>query len=284
MTTGDSAWRGGWGRLGFSALLAGGIAWLIWHFGDRIGLHTTLLKSLALAGALFLLLMFRHGKTISLAINQGWHRFQAKRKNVLPVDEGRVKQTAPRNVTVDTIRLAMRNLYGRRWGRKTRILLITGSDYSEMVDKAFKSLADELSEYVMSETSKTAQERPKTCGYVVMKGLQKGVEFIGILEANLIKTNIKGLDLQCFAQGCHGIFRSPFQVRFVPEFAGDMLEVALTSDGVNRTVSVEGLESYELVELESISDKLELLRFALQNSNCPSLKNDLIKLLAAEKA
>ncbi|MBJ8876138.1 hypothetical protein I5412_14270 [Citrobacter koseri] len=157
-------------------------------------------------------------------------------------------------------------------------------DYSEMVDKAFKSLADELSEYAMSETSKTAQERPKTCGYVVMKGLQKGVEFIGILEANLIKTNIKGLDLQCLAQGCHGIFRSPFQVRFVPEFAGDMLEVALTSDGVNRTVSVEGLESYELVELESISDKLELLRFALQNSNCPSLKNDLIKLLAAEKA
>lgn len=127
MTTGDSAWRGGWGRLGFSALLAGGIAWGIWHFGDQIGLHTTLLKGLVLAGALFLLLMFRHGKTISLAIKQGWHRFQSKRKNVLPADEGRVRQTAPRNVTVDTIRAAMRNLYGRRWGRKTRILLITGT-------------------------------------------------------------------------------------------------------------------------------------------------------------
>ncbi|MEX3021790.1 ImcF-related family protein [Kluyvera sp. STS39-E] len=127
MKTGNSSWRGGWGRLGFSALIAGGIAWLIWQFGDQIGLHTTLLKSLALAGALFLLLMLRHGKTIGLAIKQGWHRFQAKRKNVLPADEGRVKQTPPRNVTVDTIRLAMRNLYGRRWGRKTRILLITGT-------------------------------------------------------------------------------------------------------------------------------------------------------------
>lgn len=127
MITGNSSWRGGWGRLGFSALIAGGIAWLIWHFGDRIGLHTTLTKSLAFAGALFLLLMLRYGKTISLAINQGWHRFQSRRKNVLPADEGRVKQTAPRNVTVDTIRDAMRNLYGRRWGRKTRILLITGT-------------------------------------------------------------------------------------------------------------------------------------------------------------
>ena len=127
MTTGNSSWRGEWGRLGFSALIAGGIAWLIWHFGDQIGLHTTLTKSLAFAGALFLLLMFRHGKTISLAIRQGWHRFQSRRTNVLPADEGRVKQTAPCNITVDTIRLAMRNLYGRCWGRKTRILLITGT-------------------------------------------------------------------------------------------------------------------------------------------------------------
>ncbi|MBS1206042.1 MAG: type secretion protein VasK [Proteobacteria bacterium] len=127
MTTGNSSWRGGWGRLGFSALIAGGIAWLIWHFGDQIGLHTTLTKSRAFAGALFLLLMLRHGKTISLAIRQGWHRLQSRRKNVLPTSEGRVKPTAPRNVTVDTIRLAMRNLYGRRWGRKTRILLITGT-------------------------------------------------------------------------------------------------------------------------------------------------------------
>jgi type VI secretion system protein ImpL len=127
MTTGNSSWRGGWGRLGFSALIAGGMAWLIWHFGDQIGLHTTLTKSLAFAGALFLLLMLRHGKTISLAIKQGWHRFQSRRKNVLPADEGRVKQATPRNVTVDTIRLAIRNLYGRRWGRKTRILLITGT-------------------------------------------------------------------------------------------------------------------------------------------------------------
>ncbi|TCV96851.1 ImcF-related family protein [Biostraticola tofi] len=142
MTMGDSAWRGSWGRLGFSALLASGIAWLIWHFGDRIGLHTTLLKSLTLAGALLLLLMLRHGKTISLAINQGWHRFQAKRKNVLPVDEGRVKQTAPRNVTVDIIRLAMRNLYGRRWGRKTRILLVTGT--ASEVELLTPGLTDQL--------------------------------------------------------------------------------------------------------------------------------------------
>ncbi|HHN8583317.1 TPA: hypothetical protein ACRR2I_003844 [Providencia rettgeri] len=157
-------------------------------------------------------------------------------------------------------------------------------DYNERVDQAYKSLANELSEYAMSETSKTAQKRHKTCGYVVMKGWQQGVEFIGIIEANLSKTNLKGLDLQCFAQGYCGISRTPFPLWFVPEFDGDMLEVALTSDGINMIVSFEGLESYEIVELSSISDKVELLRFALQNSNSPSLKYDLIQLLDAKQA
>ncbi|WP_312982770.1 ImcF-related family protein [Atlantibacter sp.] len=142
MATGNSSWRGGWGRMGFSALIAGGITWLIWHFGDQIGLHTTLTKSQVLAGALLLLLMLRHGKTISLVTRQGWHRFQAKRKNVLPADEGRVKQTAPRSVTVDTIREAMRNLYGRRWSRKTRILLITGT--ASEVEQLTPGLTDQL--------------------------------------------------------------------------------------------------------------------------------------------
>lgn len=127
MITGDSAWRGGWGKLGFSALIAGGIAWGIWHFGDQLGLHTPLLKGLAIAGALIVLMLFRHGKTITLAIHQGWYRFQAKHKSVLPADENRVEQTAPHNVTVGIIREAMRNLYGRRWASKTRILLITGT-------------------------------------------------------------------------------------------------------------------------------------------------------------
>ena len=142
MTTGDSAWRGGWGRLGFSALLAGGISWGIWYYGDQVGLHTPLLKGLAIAGALILLMLFRHGKTITLAIKQGWHRFQSKRKNVLAADEGRVEQTAPRNVTVDTIREAMRNLYGRRWGRKTRILLVTGT--AEEVEQLTPGLTTQL--------------------------------------------------------------------------------------------------------------------------------------------
>ena len=127
MAKDNSVWRGNWGRISITALIAAAIGLAIWKKGDAFGLTSNGLKLLVFVAVIILLLLVRHGKTISLAIKQQWSRFQAKRKSVLPADEGRVKQTAPRNVTVDTIREAMRNLYGRRWGRKTRILLITGT-------------------------------------------------------------------------------------------------------------------------------------------------------------
>lgn len=127
MAKDSSVWRGNWGRLSITALIAAAVALAIWKKGDAIGLTSNGLKLLGFVAAMILLLFIRHGKTIGLAIKQQWSRFQAKRKSVLPADEGRVKQTAPRNVTVTAIREAMRTLYGRRWSSKVRILLIAGT-------------------------------------------------------------------------------------------------------------------------------------------------------------
>ncbi|WP_336277457.1 ImcF-related family protein [Cronobacter dublinensis] len=127
MAKDSSVWRGNWGHLSITTLIAVAIGLVIWKKGDAFGLTSNGLKLLGSVAAIILLLLLRHGKIMSLAIKQQWSRFQGKRKSVLPADEGRVKQTAPHNVTVDTIRNAMHNLYGRRWGRKTRILLVTGT-------------------------------------------------------------------------------------------------------------------------------------------------------------
>lgn len=127
MAMDSSFWRGNWGKLGAIGVCAAGIAWLIWHFGDDIGLHSTGMKCLALAGAIIILMLVLHGKTVGLLVRQSWVRIQAIYSNTLPKGESRLAQTAPHNVTVDTIRSAMRNLYGRRWGGKTRILLIMGT-------------------------------------------------------------------------------------------------------------------------------------------------------------
>ncbi|TBL64990.1 ImcF-related family protein [Hafnia alvei] len=127
MAKDSSVWRGNWGRLSITTLIAIAIGLVIWKKGDAFGLTSNGLKLLGFVAAIILLLLVRHGKTISLAIKQQWSRFQAKRKSVLPGDEGRVKQIPPRNVTVAEIREAMRNLYGHGWSRKVRILLITGT-------------------------------------------------------------------------------------------------------------------------------------------------------------
>jgi len=60
-------------------------------------------------------------------MKERYHRWREQKNNALPTDESRVARTPPHNVTIDTIRNAMHNLYGRRWGRKTRILLVTGT-------------------------------------------------------------------------------------------------------------------------------------------------------------
>ena len=127
MPKGSSMWRGNWAQLSMTVLIASVIAWGIWKYGDAIGLNSKGLKVLGFVVAMILLLLFLHSKAIGLAIKQRWSRFQAKRKNELPDDEVRLKQIAPCNVTVTDIRLAMRNLYGWRWGCKVRILLISGS-------------------------------------------------------------------------------------------------------------------------------------------------------------
>ncbi|WP_371241585.1 ImcF-related family protein [Pantoea sp. KPR_PJ] len=75
-------------------------------------------------------------------MKERYHRWREQKNNALPSDESRVARTPPRNVTVDTIRDAMRNLYGRRWGRKTRILLITGT--AEEVEQLTPGLTAQL--------------------------------------------------------------------------------------------------------------------------------------------
>ncbi|WP_193161817.1 ImcF-related family protein [Enterobacter ludwigii] len=122
----SSVWRGNWGRYGLTLVIAGIIAWLIWYFGDEIGIISLRAKCLAVVVAWILLLILRHGDLIGLLAQERWHRFQATRKRELPDGEARSVRTTPYHVTVSEIRETLRNHYGRFWSRKIRILLVTG--------------------------------------------------------------------------------------------------------------------------------------------------------------
>ena len=73
--------------------------------------------------------------------------------------------------------------------------------YNDKVNQAYDTLAKELSEFAMKETTKVTHPRPRTCDYVVLKGLKHGAEFICILEAKHSETFPKRLDMQCFSRG-----------------------------------------------------------------------------------
>lgn len=119
-----------WSKGGFVGLIVL-ISLVIWgvisYFGPQYGIDTRENKAMALAVVWVILLVVHYTPFMFRLMREKYHRWQEQKNKALPGDEGRIGQTAPRNVTVDTIRLAMRNLYGRRWGRKTRILLITGA-------------------------------------------------------------------------------------------------------------------------------------------------------------
>jgi type VI secretion system protein ImpL len=121
-----SSWSRG-GLAGIIACISAIIVALILHFGPSYGLDTRLKQVFAFAAVWIVLLIVFYTPFMFRFMREKYHRWREQKNNALPSDESRVARTPPRNVTVDTIREAMRNLYGRRWGRKIRILLITGT-------------------------------------------------------------------------------------------------------------------------------------------------------------
>ncbi|KAB8313491.1 type VI secretion protein VasK [Erwinia endophytica] len=121
-----SSWSRG-GLAGIVAFISLIILGLILHFGPQYGVDTHLKQALVFAAAWIALLIIRYIPFIFRFMREKYHRWQEQKNSALPGDESRLPRTAPRTVTVLEIRETMRHLYGRRWGRKVRILLITGT-------------------------------------------------------------------------------------------------------------------------------------------------------------
>ncbi|MBL5899732.1 type VI secretion protein VasK [Lelliottia amnigena] len=136
-----STWSRG-GLVGIVACISAIIVAVILHFGPSYGLDTRLKQVLAFVAVWIVLLIVFYTPFMFRYMREKYHRWREQKNNALPSEESRVARTPPRNVTVDTIRDAMRSLYGRRWGRKTRILLVTGT--AAEVDQLTPGLTTQL--------------------------------------------------------------------------------------------------------------------------------------------
>lgn len=140
MMPGNTWSRGG--LVGLIVFISAIIVAVILHFGPSQGLDFRLKQMLAFVAVWIVLLIVFYTPFMFRFMKEKYHRWQEQKNNALPSDESRVIRTPPRNVTVDTIRDAMRNLYGRRWGRKTRILLVTGTAFE--VELLTPGLTDQI--------------------------------------------------------------------------------------------------------------------------------------------
>mgnify|MGYP004611406749 CR=1 FL=1 len=123
-TTGNLFGR--FGRTGIVLASVMALWWLITRYGTRLGLETRNEKIITLVIILLILVFFRYLPVIKKYSQELSHRHKSRQENGLPNDEFRLVQTPPGNVVVEDIRQILRHQYGRRWGRKIRILLITG--------------------------------------------------------------------------------------------------------------------------------------------------------------
>lgn len=117
---------GRFGRVGVVLASVTALWWLISRYGTRFGIETRNGQILTLVILCLGLAFIRYLPVIKKFVRELAHRRQARQENGLPEDEFRLVQTPPRNVTVTDIRQALRHQHGRFWGRKVRILLVTG--------------------------------------------------------------------------------------------------------------------------------------------------------------
>ncbi|HHB8673539.1 TPA: hypothetical protein ACN7CP_003041 [Klebsiella pneumoniae] len=123
----------------------------------------------------------------------------------------------------------------------------------------------------------------KTSDYIVMKGSRKNIIFI--LEGKIAEENSREINMRCFIKNENEMSFMTFSILFRPDFDGDLLDIALTSDGANYAVSTENLtlSDFDKVELSSIQNYIPLLNFILENSNCLKLKREIIQLQGTYK-
>jgi type VI secretion system protein ImpL len=103
------------------------VGWFIWHHGEKIGLDTNNQKVVGILLICIIALLMRYGSVLRGLVQRWKHREKGKQENVLPEGENRLAQTPPRHVTVTELQESLRQIYGRFWPRKVRILLLTGS-------------------------------------------------------------------------------------------------------------------------------------------------------------
>ncbi|MDW4574956.1 ImcF-related family protein [Atlantibacter hermannii] len=113
-------------RFWFIVLVLAGIAWGIYHFGDRIGLTSFQAKFYAFTGLCIVVFLLRYG---GLIVQFFWLRYKNKDTDTRTSSSQKSPQgqLTTHLAILTTLKQAIRDKYGRFWRRKVTILMLSGS-------------------------------------------------------------------------------------------------------------------------------------------------------------
>ena len=113
-------------RFWFVVLVLAGIAWGIYHFGDRIGLTSSQAKLYAFTGLCIVVFLLRYG---GLIVQFFWLRYKNKDANTRTSSSeiSPLGQKTTHVATLTTLKQVLRDKYGLFWRRKVTILMLAGS-------------------------------------------------------------------------------------------------------------------------------------------------------------
>ncbi|PVZ79330.1 type VI secretion protein VasK, partial [Serratia sp. S1B] len=118
-----------WRKSGGLALLIAAIClvgWLIWRYGEHIGLDSQDKK--LFAGLLFILIVVlgRLLPLIASYVRQKKHQKSGREQGIYPEQENRLKQPGNRSAVLDELRHYLSAQYGFFWKRHIKIIMLTG--------------------------------------------------------------------------------------------------------------------------------------------------------------
>ncbi|AKP33022.1 ImcF-related family protein [Yersinia aleksiciae] len=122
----SNPWRQGSGAV-LAVVVLATVGWLIWQYGDTVGLDSQYKKLFAFLLLMLITLLVRLSPAISGYIKRRQHRDNGRDNGIYPDDESRLAPTPPGSTWVSELQQNLRTLYGFFWPRKVRILLLTGS-------------------------------------------------------------------------------------------------------------------------------------------------------------
>ncbi|MBF6635303.1 type VI secretion protein VasK [Rouxiella silvae] len=103
-----------------------GIGWLIWNYGERVGLDSIDKKIFAAVILLSIAILTKLWPLIGNSIRQKIASLSAREKGIYPPPEGRIISSAPLCTLLSELRYCLKSNYGFFWRQRVKILLVIG--------------------------------------------------------------------------------------------------------------------------------------------------------------